>query len=664
MNLPHQSLLRHATLLLVFPATSVHAAELFWTGATSSDWNTASNWAVGSLGGAVSATVPGAGDNPHIDINGTGANVATISADVAQTIDILVSRGGLNANSPGVLNHTAGTAATGGGNWLDVGTDGGNGRYNLANTAATGGALTGFGTGSGSVSAQRVYVGGVDFGPGGGTGVMNVNTTGTVTVRNDLSVGVKNGNGTLNMDAGSINSGGWGFVGRELGVAGGEGLVRISGGTWTNQDLADANAGRLYFGDGNARGRLELSGGTLNNTQNFLAVGSNNNGNANPSSISVTGGTLNSAKLVIGGEDGGGVGKGIATINGANALINSNNEIWIGNNVGSNGQMIVSAGIVRNTNWFAVGRGGATGVLTINGTGLVEKNTEGSFEIGNNAASNGTVNLDGGTLRVDEIVTGGGNSTFNFNGGVLKPVASVGNFMQGLTTANVKAGGAIVDTDGFSVTINQALLADAVSTGGGLTKTGAGTLTLGGANTYTGLTTISSGTLAVVGSVPGNVTVASGATLAGNGSILGVVNVAGNANVSPGDAPGPGTLNTGALNLLSSSALVFQLDTPGVVGSNVNDLINVTGNLTLDGVLQIQPLAGFGPGTYRIFDYSGSLTNNGLALESAFLTAWPGSEVSTTTANQVNLTVIPEPAAGLTALAGLGLLFGTRRRRA
>ena len=43
---------------------------------------------------------------------------------------------------------------------------------------------------------------------------------------------------------------------------------------------------------------------------------------------------------------------------------------------------------------------GATGVLTINGTGLVQKtNLNGSLEITNNGASIGTVNLDGGSLR-------------------------------------------------------------------------------------------------------------------------------------------------------------------------------------------------------------------------------------------------------------------------
>jgi hypothetical protein len=50
--------------------------------------------------------------------------------------------------------------------------------------------------------------------------------------------------------------------------------------------------------------------------------------------------------------------------------------------------------------------------------------------------------------------------------------------MTGLTNAFVKAGGAVIDTQAFNVTISQDLLTDVVSTGGGLTKQGAGTLTL------------------------------------------------------------------------------------------------------------------------------------------------------------------------------------------
>jgi autotransporter-associated beta strand protein len=67
------------------------------------------------------------------------------------------------------------------------------------------------------------------------------------------------------------------------------------------------------------------------------------------------------------------------------------------------------------------------------------------------------------------------------------------------TTYRVKSGGAVFDTDGRDITFGRALLADAGSPGGGLTKTGDGTLTLSGANTYGGATTVAGGTLRIDG---------------------------------------------------------------------------------------------------------------------------------------------------------------------
>ena len=117
------------------------------------------------------------------------------------------------------------------------------------------------------------------------------------------------------------------------------------------------------------------------------------------------------------------------------------------------------------------------------------------FGTGAATAAGGTYNLNGGTLTA-QVVSRDiyGNATFDFNGGTLKPGAASATFMQGLTVASVQAGGAIIDTTGFDVTVGQALLTGA-SPDGGLTKKGSNTLTLSGANTYTGLTTVNAGTL-------------------------------------------------------------------------------------------------------------------------------------------------------------------------
>ena len=71
------------------------------------------------------------------------------------SVDIKVGDG-----ATGRLDHTAGTLSAGA-DWSFVGQNaGGNGTYNLADTAATGGTLTGFGTGEWCRSnTTRLYVG-------------------------------------------------------------------------------------------------------------------------------------------------------------------------------------------------------------------------------------------------------------------------------------------------------------------------------------------------------------------------------------------------------------------------------------------------------------------------------------------------------------------------
>ena len=86
----------------------------------------------------------------------------------------------------------------------------------------------------------------------------------------------------------------------------------------------------------------------------------------------------------------------------------------------------------------------------------------------------------------------------NLNGGTLRAAASSPGFLGGLTTANVQINGAIIDTNGNNITVLQPLLHPAAlgaTLDGGLTKNGAGTMQIGGASTYTGATTINTGTL-------------------------------------------------------------------------------------------------------------------------------------------------------------------------
>lgn len=156
-----------------------------------------------------------------------------------------------------------------------------------------------------------------------------------------------------------------------------------------------------------------------------------------------------------------------------------------------------------------VGAGTASATVTLSSGSLSNSSPIGGVRFGPGsggvATVSGTLNLDGGNLTTARIFEGTGSalatiSTFNFNGGTLRAVANTttgATFMAGLDNAFVKGGGAIIDTNGVAITIAQPLLTDTVSTGGGLTKLGNGTLTLTGSNTYTGNTTIVAGTLAI-----------------------------------------------------------------------------------------------------------------------------------------------------------------------
>jgi fibronectin-binding autotransporter adhesin len=163
--------------------------------------------------------------------------------------------------------------------------------------------------------------------------------------------------------------------------------------------------------------------------------------------------------------------------------------------------------------FIVVGDGG-TGVLTISQSGLVQASY---FQLGSmlqsgQSGGSGALYLNGGTLSVPQVQNApGAAGSLYFNGGTLQASAASSDFITlgyddtswdfhpggGTLNAYVQAGGAVIDTNGNAVTINQPLLHAAAGLDGGLTKEGDGTLTLTAVNTYNGGTAVTAGTLAI-----------------------------------------------------------------------------------------------------------------------------------------------------------------------
>src|SRR5690606_34951465 len=94
--------------------------------------------------------------------------------------------------------------------------------------------------------------------------------------------------------------------------------------------------------------------------------------------------------------------------------------------------------------------------------------------------------------------------------------------------------------------------------------------------------------------------------LGGTGSIAGAVTVL---NTGTLEGAAGGTLTLDSLVLNNSSQVNVSLGAP-----SSSALFAITGNFTLDGLLNVADAGGFATGSYRLFDYGGTLTNNGLVI--------------------------------------------------
>ena len=136
------------------------------------------------------------------------------------------------------------------------------------------------------------------------------------------------------------------------------------------------------------------------------------------------------------------------------------------------------------------GTGGVTqsgGAVSVGGTDSAK-----ALYLGYTSTGNGTYNLNGGVLTVSGLAGGSGTAAFKFGGGTLTAGVSFASTLPMTLTNN--GGDPTVNTNGYAVTLSG-VLSNGTSVLGKLTKTGLGTLTLAGANTYSGVTTVKAGTL-------------------------------------------------------------------------------------------------------------------------------------------------------------------------
>lgn len=343
-----------------------------------------------------------------------------------------------------------------------------------------------------------------------------------------------------------------------------------------------------------------------------------------------------------------------------------------------------------------------TGVISSSG-GLVK--TGGAvLALGNANTYTGTTTISEGTVSAGKIRVTGGNSSFgnstsaiSLGGastqGTLSYTGGATTFNRGLTinagggqlinagtgTLNVGTRG-IVASGLFTVggasgkNIN---VSAAISGAGGVAKTGADTVTLSGANTYTGATKVSEGTLQVSGGTTlsptlkntGSLAIEKGATLAfsGTGRVNNKVGAGAAVTMGGGAGTGTATLRTGGLNGLDQSFGALTLTANSVIDFGAL----ARGSQSLRFAASNADWAGL---TLSIWNWTAGVDHLYFGSSSSGLNAGQLSQISfyggsgtgflgtATISGSGELSAIPEPSTVL-AVVGLVGLIGYRERR-
>lgn len=394
--------------------------------------------------------------------------------------------------------------------------------------------------------------------------------------------------------------------------------------------IVNATKNYTFSGSGALTGNSTLtkSGSgtlTLSNTANTVGLivregtlrggstTSYNNGGFGTGAIELQGGTLNSA---MSSSNTLSFANALTVATGQTGTFNTPERISWSGSVTGGGTLNVGVTTAVSRFDFSNNLAGFTGNLNLTGSGGVRLyNNGGNF----NVSSFANLALDlGGGVTFSAMTNSGGNTYL------------IGALSGGSSTAGLGGSGNSAGSPNYSIgSLNRSTsFAGGISGNAALTKTGTGALTLTGTSAYTGSTTVSGGKLSITGSLgTTTVTVAATGSLGGTGSLAGAVTC--NGTLAPGVDVGTLTLSNGLI-LASTSKLEYDL-------GSTSDLTAITGNLTLDGTLNITAASGFTAGTYTLMSYTGALTNSTLSVGT--LPAGYSATVNTATAGQVNLVV-------------------------
>lgn len=434
-------------------------------------------------------------------LSGTGPTVINGAlqynqADSLLTITNLLSgTGSLTLMNTGTLKLTAPTV----GSLIPLNMTVNANSGHLTTTESPAGSLTGVfqfgvsGTGTLNVAGGRVSAHSVHAGVNStGVGTINV-SSGTLALRQSLLIGGSaGGTGTLNVTGGKVTGvTGSGFAeGMTIGFKVASGVNSVGTANISNggEVHVAGNSSHLAEGDGST-GVINVTGtGSYLKTGQFV-IGAGNN----------TSGTINitdGARVdMLSNISVGGPGNFSAT--------DSNNRSAL---------VIISGGSMQ-TRGAAIGFTGSgtssmvvnnNGQLLINGLGSTE--STGILQIGGSGSAKASLDIsDGGYVVVTASLKRGGAGTLNLNQGGTLQIGGVGGNLSLWTIATTGATGSgsngVLEGDlDFAGTLKFAQNGSSsyngvLSGSGDLVKTGTGTVLLGGNNSYTGGTTLTSGTL-------------------------------------------------------------------------------------------------------------------------------------------------------------------------